>query len=120
MGLEKLPTTRSEIVGMQLDFPRLQPDSPAQCPVSVSDIKKYVRAEAGKSPPEMVFGRTALVGDVQFWLWGYVDEKGRTMYVNVSRRSGGKPNVSMGSGEGLTAEQYIGLYYARWWRKSKT
>jgi hypothetical protein len=123
IDLDSLPTAKEEIVNFQLEFPRLEPDSPESCPCSMTDIRRYLYAEAGSGKRDLFFGRTALVGGVRFWLWGYVDG-GRTYFVDVSQdaRSQDAQNSSlcMGSGEGLTPEQYIALQYARRWRGRKT
>ena len=99
---------------LHLLFPRLAPDSPRGCPLSMVDIKRYVTAETGRKGHDLFFGRTAVVGDVHFWLWGFLND-GETCYVDVSIRKG-KSSLSMGSGVGLTPEQHIALRYARHWR----
>jgi hypothetical protein len=114
IDLDKLPTSKAEILKMTLDFPRLAPDTPDGCPCSMAAIRKYLAAEAGSARRDLFFGRTALVSDVRFWLWGYVEGE-RTYFVDVSERKG-ESTICMGSGEGLTPEQYIGLRYARAWR----
>jgi hypothetical protein len=112
--LARLPTEKAEIAKLHPVFPRLVPDSPAACRVSMVDIKRYVTAETGRKGHDLFFGRTAVVGDVHFWLWGFLDD-GETCYVDVSVRKG-RSSLSMGSGVGLTPEQYIALRYARHWR----
>jgi hypothetical protein len=79
------------------------------------EIREYLRAEQGEAPQDLFFGRTAAVGDVRFWLWGYVD-RGHTYYVDVSQRKG-RASISVGSGDRLTPEQYMALRYVRSWRK---
>jgi hypothetical protein len=79
------------------------------------DIKRYVTAETGRRDHDLFFGRTAVLGDVHFWLWGFLDD-GETCYVDVSVR-GSESLVSMGSGAELTPEQHIALRYARHWRR---
>jgi hypothetical protein len=117
IDLEALPTDKEEIVKMQPEFPRLESDSPSGCPRSLSEVKRYVSAETGRKGHDLFFGRTALVGDVRFWLWGFIDD-GDTCYVDVSAGKG-TTLIGMGSGEGLTPEQYIALRYARRWRGRK-
>ena len=114
IDLNSLPTSKEKILHLQPEFPRLEPDSPEGCPCSMMEIKKYLSAEGGARACDLLFGRTALVGDVRFWLWGYVDE-GRTYFVDVSERAG-LSTVCMGNGDGMTPEQYIALRFARRWR----
>ena len=95
---------KEEIRKIEVEFPRLEPDSPDGCPCSMAEIGRYLSAEAGKGKRDLFFGRTARVGVVRFWLWGYVDG-GRTYFVDVSA-SGGHSTIAMGSGDGLTSEQY--------------
>src|SRR5579884_4314708 len=109
IDLETLP--EDEVVKLQPDFPRLDPDSPHGCPCSLAEIRKYLSAEAGGGRRDLFFGRTALVGDVRFWLWGYVDD-GKSYFVDVSQKAR-RTLIGMGSGEGLTPEQYIALRYIR-------
>jgi hypothetical protein len=92
----------------------LADDSPKGCPFSMAAINKYLNAESGGVRPDLFFGRTALVGDVRFWLWAYIDG-GKTYFVDVSERAG-RSTVCIGSGEGLSPEQYIALRYARRWK----
>jgi hypothetical protein len=116
--LEKLPLDTEEMRKLEPEFPRLENDSPKGCPRSMNEIRQYVIVETGEKGHDLFFGRTALVGDVRFWLWGYTDEKGRTEYVDVSSGRG-TSSLSMGSGDNLTPEQYIALQYARYWRDEK-
>jgi hypothetical protein len=117
IDLEKLPTKKQEVLALSPEFPRLMEDSPKGCPRTLVQIRQYLSAEAGGSKWDLVFSRTALVGAVRFWLWGYVDAR-KTYFVDVSE-NGGHSTICMGSGEGLTPEQYIALRYARS-RRGKT
>jgi hypothetical protein len=114
VDLQALPTEKEAMQKLQPEFPRLKMDSPVGCPCSMADIRRYITAETGRKGHNMFFGRTALVGDVHFWLWGFIDE-GDTCFVDVSAR-GDQSHLGMGSGEGLTPEQFIALRYARRWR----
>jgi hypothetical protein len=114
IDLEKFPTKKQEMLALSPEFPRLMEDSPKGCPCTLVQIRQYLSAEGGGSRCDLVFGRTALVGAVRFWLWGYVDG-GKTYFVDVSENAG-HPMICTGSGEGLTPEQYIALRYARSWR----
>ena len=114
IDLRELPTDKAAIAKLHPAFPHLVPDSPAGCPISMVDIKRYVTAETGRKGHDLFFGRTAMVGDVHFWLWGLLDD-GETCYVEVGARQG-RSLLGMSSGAGLTPEQYIALQYARHWR----
>jgi hypothetical protein len=118
IDLDALPTNKGDIQKIQPEFPRLKIDSPAGCPCPMAEIRRYVTAETGRKGHDLFFGRTALVGDVHFWLWGLIDQ-GETCFVDVSAR-GDRSFLSMGSGEGLTPEQFIALQYARHWRGRRT
>jgi hypothetical protein len=113
IDLDKLPTDK-EIRQIQPEFPRLQHDSPVDCPCTMAEIRRYIAAETGRKGHDLFFGRTALVRDVHFWLWGFLDD-GETCFLAVSARKG-KSFLALGSGEGLTPEQFIALRYARYWR----
>src|ERR1700730_10644082 len=95
LDLDTLPTDKAEILKLQPVFPRLAPDAPTGCPCPMLDIKRYVAAETGRRGHDLSFGRTAVLGDVHFWLWGFLDA-GETCYVDVSVR-GGESLVSMGA-----------------------
>jgi hypothetical protein len=114
IDLDARPTAKEETLKLRPEFPRLEPDSPEGCPCSMAAIRKYLAAEAGSGKHDLFFGRTALVDDVRFWLWGYV-ENGRTYFVDLSEKAG-RSTICMGSGDGLSPEQYIALRYARRWR----
>ncbi|WP_394849716.1 hypothetical protein LZC95_19965 [Pendulispora brunnea] len=116
VDLKKLPTEVEEMAKLDVDFPRLPEDSPKGCPWSMADIRRYLRAECCGGTHDLFFGRTAVIGNVRFWLWGYV-EGGRTYFVEVADRGGGDAVLGMGGEQGLTPEQYMALYYARWCRK---
>jgi hypothetical protein len=115
IDLDKIPSDKEEIRKIQPEFPRLKNDSPVDCPCSMAEIRRYISAETGRRGHDLFFGRTAQVGDVQFWLWGFIDD-GETCFVDVSVRSGSS-SLAMGSGEGLTPAQFIALRYARHWRE---
>jgi hypothetical protein len=117
IGLQALPTEKKEMQKLQPEFPRLNKDSPVGCPRTMVEIRRYITAETGREGHDLFFGRTALVGDVQFWLWGFIDE-GDTCFVEVAAR-GDHSRLSIGSGEGLTPEQYLALTYARHWREQR-
>ena len=112
--LAELPTVRMEMAKLRLDLSRLDPDSAKGCPISMADIRRYVVAETGRRGHDYFFGRTALVDDVSFWLWGIIDA-GACCYIDVSAARGAAL-IGMGSGEGLTPEQFIALRYACQWR----
>jgi hypothetical protein len=113
IDLDSLPTTRAEMADRSVEFPRLEPDSPDECPCSLAEVMRYLAVEGGTVKPHLIFGRTAMVGDVSFWLWGYVDE-GKTYFVDVGAR-GGQKTICVGSGEGLTPEQYLARRSPRRW-----
>jgi hypothetical protein len=117
MNPDEFPTDRNEAIKFNPDIERLEPDSAASCPYSLGKIRTYLRAETGADVADLFFGRTALIGEVKFWLWGYVKDS-HSYFVDVSS-GGGKTRVGMGSGEGLTPEQYIALEYARHWGKKR-
>jgi hypothetical protein len=114
IDLAKLPTRREDMIKLNPEFPRLPDDSPRGCPVTMAEIRRYLRAETGTGKHELFFGRTALVADVRFWLWGYV-ENGETYYLYVSERNGYSP-IDFAYGEEITPEQFIALKYASQWR----
>ncbi len=79
IDLETLPADKQDLVKIQPEFP-----------------KRYIGAETGRKGHDLFFGRRALVGDVRFWLWGFIDD-GETCYVDVS------------AGKGTTHGQWGGL-----------
>ena len=80
----------------------------------MEDIRRYVSAEMGASY-DLMFGQTAQIGRISFWVWGLVDSSGDTIYVDVST-DGRTALLGSGSGEGLTVSQYVALRYVRRWR----
>jgi hypothetical protein len=51
INLDTHPTEKAEIAKLHPVFPRLAPDSPAACPLSMVDIKRYVTAGDGQKGP---------------------------------------------------------------------
>jgi len=116
MDPKMLPTSKTEIAELLLDWDRLDVDTSAECPVSMSEIVRYISAETGGERPPLIFGRTARIDSVSFWVWGFVSSFGETFYVDVSS-DGRESLVGMGSGESFTVPQYVALRYVRFWRK---
>ena len=83
----------------------------------MTDIHEYLRAESSKRVVGLAFLRTALIGEVSFWLWSYHDS-GRRHYVDVGA-VGARAVIATGAADDLTPEQYLGLRYARRWRGKK-
>src|SRR5450432_1835490 len=114
MDPSTLPRSQEEMQKIHPELDRLEPDSPKGAPCGLSEIRKYLRAEAGSGERDLFFGRTALIGKIKFWLWGYT-EGSATCYVDVST-DGSEYLIGSGSGENLTPEQYLALRYVRRWR----
>lgn len=111
MRPEDLPTENDAIQKLALEFERLEPDSPKGCPCSLADIRGYLSADPSTARKDLFFGRTARIGSMKFWLWGYVADA-MTFFVTVEQDERGL-SIASGLGDGLTPEQYLGLRYAR-------
>src|SRR4051812_13370130 len=111
MNPMSFPTSLEEAQKISPQLERRDPDSPVGSPCDNAKIREYLMAEVGPGRRDLVFGRTALIDGVKFWLRGYSDD-GKTHYVDVST-DGRESVIAMGSGDGLTPEQYLALRYAR-------
>lgn len=111
MSHDDLPTDKFAMQKLAPEFERLDPDSPDGCPCTLADVRKYLRADPAAGRADLFFGRTARIGTMRFWLWGFA-VLGKTVYVAVEQE-GTDAGIVSGSGEGLSPEQYLGLRYAR-------
>jgi hypothetical protein len=105
------PPNPDELPNLDVAFPRLADDSAASLPVPMSEVLRYLGAEAAPEEPteaDLRFLRTARVEDADYWIWGYVESAGAECYVTVSRRADGETTIGYDENyDGLTPEQFI-------------
>jgi hypothetical protein len=114
MTPKTFPRSTEEMRNLHPELDRLEPDSPKGAPCGLSEIGSYLRAEGFPRSHDLLFGRTARIGKIKFWLWGY-SEGDETYYVDVSS-DGNTHVIAAGSADNLTPEQYLALSYVRGWR----
>ena len=107
----ELPEDVEDWKDVEVDFPRLSPDSPENCPATESEIMEYVRMESADlddaSQESLVFVRTALVGEDECWLWTYTESDGQIAYVTYRRRSQAPEVLGLTDANGLSPEQFM-------------
>jgi hypothetical protein len=107
-----MPDDNDDLAKVAIDFPRLDPDSPARCPRSMDDIQAYLALEDADldavEKRELRFLRTALVEQTRYWIWDYREADGALCYVTVAESPDGTNCLGMdGNWHGLTPEQFI-------------
>ena len=108
-----MPEDNHDLALVQVSFPPLADDSPASCPVSVSEVLEYLAAEApgGETlePSDLFFLRTAQVADVRYWIWRFFEpDGGDEAYVTVAQEQDGLTCVGYDANYyGLTPEQFL-------------
>lgn len=72
---DELPGDNADLASVEVDFPRLSPDSPDASPVPTSELLAYLSDEVpdgdALSQGDVPFVRTARVGDAQYWVWRF-------------------------------------------------
>ena len=100
-----------EIRTIDVSLPRLDPDSPATCPVPREHIIEHAVTEAddgsGAVLSEPVFVRTAQIGQTQYWLWKFNDPRRGDGYVVVALWPGGHAKISCDDTFDMTPEQFL-------------
>ncbi len=112
IALEDMPADNADLARIEIDFARLEPDTPELCPRSMADIQEYLALEDGDldavGTRELKFLRTALVEKTRYWIWDYHESDGTHCYVTVSLKPDGGNILGMdGDWHGLTPEQFI-------------
>ena len=89
---EDLPDDPKDLARLDIHFPPLPADEARRCPVSVEDMKTYLRAEGiiRSSPDDLKLVYTASVEDKSYWLWQFLTYYGDEAYVIVSRKRDGQ------------------------------
>ncbi len=112
INLADLPDDPAELADAAVDFPRLEDDSPASCPSSIGELVEYINMEIeglGEiSTSNLVFLRTAQVGERRYWIWRFPEPDGQMGYATVSLDPDGQTTQGYDSDRyGLSAEQYL-------------
>ena len=107
----ELPEDAADWVSVNIDLPRLSPDSVETCPLSLDQVFDYIKLESGDtdsaSRHRLSFVRTALVDSEKYWLWKYVESDGAECFVLVRQGGGGRLMTTLTNSNGLSAEQYL-------------
>jgi hypothetical protein len=73
---------------VQIELPRLTPDSAASCPVPFEQVLEHAATEFddGTDKPQMhlTFLRTARIAETSYWIWTFSDPEDGESYVLVS------------------------------------
>ena len=108
---DKLPEDAADWVAVDVDLPRLSPDSAESCPIPLDSVFDYVAKESadtgGAERERLLFVRTAQVASDHYWLWQYVENDGAECFVVVRANDSGQVNMGLSSPNGLSPEQYL-------------
>jgi hypothetical protein len=108
---DSLAEDPAEWKDIQVSFPRLPQNSPASCPIPVTEVMDYVRVESADlddaKEESLRFIRTAQVEDSRYWLWSYTESDGELCYVFFRVSADGDTFLSLSSTGGLSPELYL-------------
>ena len=106
---EDLPEDASDWSSVDVEFERLNPDTAKSCPESVGSLMAYIRCESADTDraeeSRLKFVRTAIVGEVTYWLWQYTEEDGEVCFVTFVISGG--TCLGLSETNGLTPEQFL-------------
>lgn len=112
IAYEEMPENNADLAAIDFDFPRLNPDTTADCPVSLGDIVEYLKLESPDADSVLVsqltFLRTAFVEEHSYWIWEFIETDGTKCYATVSLDAAG--SLYIGYGEDsycLSPQQFI-------------
>ena len=115
--LADLPADNAKLANLDVDFPRLDPDTPESCPEPLSAVVDYLRLESPDGDVvqghQLKFIRTAQVADRAYWIWSYQEADGSNTLVTVAVTPDGTSCIGYEANYyGLTPEQFmLGDYY---------
>ena len=109
---DEMPADNAELVNIDIDLPRLQPDSADSCPVPLEDLVAYLRLESpdyeSVQASQLLFLRTALVADHRYWIWSFQESDGTECFATVSAAPDGTACRGYDDNSyGLTPEQFM-------------
>jgi len=109
---DHMPEDNSELAKVNVDFPRLDPDTAESCPTPLDDIVEYLRMEStdgdAVDASQLTFRRTAQVADRRYWIWSFRESDGSNCYVTVSVGPDGDDSIGYEEDYyGLTPEQFM-------------
>ena len=100
-----------EVRTIDVALPRLDPDSPATCPVPYEHVLEHVTTEFDDGTPkqlsEPTFLRTAQVGATSYWIWKFNDPDRGDGYILVSLWPGNVACTECDDTFDMTPEQFI-------------
>jgi hypothetical protein len=110
---DEMPDDNADLANVEVDFPRLDPDSPAACPVPLTDLLVYLAGEVpdgdSLAATDLTFVRTARVAEAEYWVWRFREPgpQGDDAFATVSR-SGQQETLGYEANYyGLSAEQFV-------------
>jgi hypothetical protein len=109
---DRMPEDNSELAKIDVDFPRLDPDTAESCPTPLEDVLAYLRMESADGDAvdasQLTFRRTAQVADRRYWTWSLRESEGADCYVTVSVGPDGDDCIGYEENYyGLTPEQFM-------------
>lgn len=108
-----MPDDNADLANVEVDFPRLTPDSADGCPVPMAELLAYLTDEVpdgdSLTPGDLTFVRTARVEDAEYWIWRFREPgpQGENAFAIVSRSG---QQVILGyeiNYYGLSPEQFV-------------
>ncbi|MDP1658719.1 MAG: hypothetical protein Q8L73_05135 [Methylotenera sp.] len=107
----ELPEDAADWGSVNVDFPRLTPDSAETCPLSLDQVFDYIKIESGDidsaSRNSLSFIRTAIIDSEKYWLWKYVESDETECFVLVRQGYEGRLMTSLTNSNNLSAGQYL-------------
>ncbi|MFW2336061.1 hypothetical protein [Ilumatobacter sp.] len=106
-----MPDDNAQLASVQVEFPRLEPDSVDGCPVSSDELLRYLADEVpdGESivADDLIFLRTAQVDQTRYWIWSFNEPDGDRAYATVSAGPAGTTIGYEADYYALSPEQFI-------------
>jgi hypothetical protein len=112
LSADQMPHDNADLAALDVHFDRLPDDTADSCPVSMGDVLRYLADEApgGEQlePADLVFRRTALIGDARYWIWTFREpDGGDPAYVTVAACAGSTTVGYDTDYYGLSPEQFM-------------
>lgn len=112
LSADDVPREPARLARTFVQLPRLDPDTPAGCPVTVDEVAALVVEEVpevgARTGADLDFVRTAALDDVRCWVWRLTDVgDGFDAYAAISEDADGVRFGYAVDQWGLTPEQFV-------------
>lgn len=101
-----------DLVKAVVEYPHLDPDSPADCPVREQELLAYLAIEVPDGElltgADLNFVRTSQVAESRYWLWRFNEPRGDDAFLTVSQGPEGATTTGYSDNYlNLSPEQFI-------------